>query len=529
MLPLLLLHAALAEDTTTLGPVITEVSDRSAIVWARAPGDLELSLKPGVKAAKHLTIIPSPDHDHTGTVRLSGLKPATTYTVRLRPSGGSGAPLIATFRTAPAPEVAAPVHFVLSGDLGGQGRCRRLGPDGAELGYPIFQAIAAVHPDFFIMNGDQIYADNLCAADGPKDNELGVVWKNLPGPPMSVADPSLDWRDAQTMRRIFWSYWEYNRSERNYQSLLRQTALYPQWDDHEVINDDGASWPQWHEREPRPGFPTLAAEGKAAFEDYNPVEQAGGDGGLYRAFRWGKDVELFLVDARSFRSENALPDTALVGKTMLGKAQRSWLVQRILASDATFKVISVDVPLAQPTGSSAELYGHDAWANGEGDDDYSRRLRAFDQQQTRVPPVPAPVTDSWFPQREPPKRAEDTGFERELRAFLLELDRAHVRNLVFLATDVHFAQIARYSIDLDGDGDPLVLYEVIAGPLSAGSGDPSTPDPSLNPTVLYAEGKLFNFAELSVDRPGGTPTLTVQIRGVDGAPRPGGSLSLPAR
>jgi len=526
MLPILLLHAALAEDTTTLGPVITEVSDRSAIVWARAPGDLKLRLEPRVKGAGRLKIESSPEHDHTGAIHLSGLEPATTYTVELRPSGG-GARLTATFRTAPAPEVVAPVRFALSGDLGGQGRCRRLGPDGAELGYPIFQAIAAIHPDFFILNGDQIYADNLCAAEGPADNELGIAWKNLPGPPMSVADPSLDWRDASRLREIFWSTWRYNRSESNYQALLRQTPLYAQWDDHEVINDDGAGWAEWHGSEPRPGYPTLVSQGKAAFSDYNPVEQAGGDGGLYRAFRWGKDLELFLVDARSFRSENALPDTAEVHKTLLGEAQRGWLIQRILASDATFKVVSVDVPLAQPTGTRPEIYGRDAWADGV--DDEAEALRA-DLRRASQPQLPPPMdTDSKFPKLELLDATEATGFERELRAFLLELDRAHVRNLVFLSTDVHFAQIARYRVDLDLDGDPLVLHEVIAGPLSAGSGDPTPPDPSLHPTVLYAEGRLFNFAELSVDRPGGVPTLSVQIHGVDGQPRPGGSLSLPAR
>jgi len=43
---------------------------------------------------------------------------------------------------------------------------------------------------------------------------------------------------------------------------------------------------------------------------------------------------------------------------------------------------------------------------------------------------------------------------------LRSLDAANVRNLVFVATDVHFAAQIRYAPDLDGDGDPDL---VIAG------------------------------------------------------------------
>lgn len=483
------------------GPVIAEATDTSAVLWARAPaeGSITFALEPAVSGGPW-TVAADPARDLTASQAIRGLSPATRYTVRatFNPTKGhSSQPVQASFRTAPAPEAVSPVRFAMSGDLGGQGRCRRLGPDGAELGYPIFSAIAALKPDFFVMNGDQIYADNACKPEGPGGDEQS--WKNLPGPLRGVGDQDVSWEDAAALRQIYWEHWRYNRGDLHYQSMLSGTVLYSQWDDHEIINDHGMAWDAWRPSSARPGYRTLVEEGVAAFHAYNPVTTAGpADRGIYRSVRWGADLELFFVDARSFRSLNAAPDSPEQSKTLLGETQRTWLIDALKRSDASFKVLSVDVPLAEPTGSEAGEYGHDAWADGASD-------------QT------------------PDEGAEATGFERELRGLLTELDQAHVQNLVFITTDVHFAQIARFSVDLDGDGQPLVFHEVIAGPLSAWTSAVLPADPSFSPDVLYAEGGLFNFAWFTVERREGVPTLVAQIRGEDGAVRPGGELVWSAR
>src|SRR6185436_4040821 len=44
--------------------------------------------------------------------------------------------------------------------------------------------------------------------------------------------------------------------------------------------------------------------GAQAFRDYAPVRWTKRTG-LYRSFRWGKNMELFFLDERSFRSANA--------------------------------------------------------------------------------------------------------------------------------------------------------------------------------------------------------------------------------
>ena len=103
---------------------------------------------------------------------------------------------------------------------------------------------------------------------------------------------------------------------------------------------------------------------------------------------------------------------------MLGEAQLAWLKAALAVSTATWKIVSTDVPLSIPTGSRPEQLGRDAFAGGAS-----------------------------------PAGSSGTGFERELLDLLAHLDREEVANVVFIATDVHFASQFRYEQDFDGDDD----------------------------------------------------------------------------
>ena len=85
---------------------------------------------------------------------------------------------------------------------------------------------------------------------------------------------------------------------------------------------------------------------------------------IYRSFQWGKDLDLLILDARSNRSRNDIADTPENNKTMLGKEQLKWLKENLLNSNATWKIVSSDVPVSIPTGANASMFGRDGWANG---------------------------------------------------------------------------------------------------------------------------------------------------------------------
>lgn len=412
----------------------------------------------------------------TAHLLLEDLPPGTDLGYRVLT--GDGRQAEGRLRTPPEPVTAAAVHLLVAGDLGGQGWCR------PPQGYAIFDAMAALTPDLAVFNGDLVYADGDCPPTAPDGGENVV----LPtGHPQSVL--GLDWTDGVAVRRGLDAWWAYHRADPALQRFLAQVPVVAQWDDHEVVNDFGGGWDRWETGQAdKPGYRILVDQARAAWLAWNPV-QLDAPGRIHRSFRWGQQVELFVVDGRSHRSSNAMKDGP--DKTLLGAEQRDWLRKGLVESDATWKIVSVDVPMSVPTGSDAWRAGRDGWANGTGD--------------SSTPPG----------ERD---RSPTTGFEHELSLILGDLREHRIQGVVFVTTDVHHSRILRY------DNGPAPVHEVISGPLRAWSGPPTPLDPTFAPREIFAQGQVFSFARLAVDEVG---ALTIEIRGEDGQVLPGATVVLP--
>ena len=299
------------------------------------------------------------------------------------------------------------MRFSWSGDLGSRGHCRKPGD-----GYPIFRTLASVPSDFFLFVGDTIYADQLCG---------GVAH-----------EPGYDF----VARRLadFWAKHRYNREDPAVQAYFRRASVYAIWDDHEVR--DNFSGPA----EP------LTDAGRRAFIDYFPVRPPREEPGrLYRQFRWGALLEVFILDVRQYRSPNTAPDGP--GKTMLGPAQRRWLMDAVAGSTAVWKVVVSSVPLSVPTGGRA----HDSWSNAN--------ARGVPEEH-------------------------GTGFALERDAILRTLRQRGVKNLVVLASDVRHAELIRHHPAPDWS-----FHEFIAGPLSATPGQAAPARRRARPALALEPGR----------------------------------------
>jgi alkaline phosphatase D len=387
-------------------------------VWARGvrPGTLEVShgAVGAAAPAGRREVAVGADADLTVKLTLTGLTPATRYGVRLSQAGTRAE---AEFVTAPPPETAARVTFLWSGDLGGGGYCRPL-----EGGYRVFGPMAERRADFFLFVGDTVYADVPC--DKP-----GVA-------------PGAAFR-ARTLAQ-YRARHRHQREDPALQALLRGTSVYAIWDDHEVRNDFSGS----HE--------PLMPVGRQALLDYWPIAPPADDPArLYRRFRWGRLLEVFILDTRQYRSLDSDRDGP--DKTMLGAAQRRWLLDGVTASTAVWKVVVTSVSLSIPTGRPG---ARDSW--------------------TGVSPFGLP--------------AAGDGFVTERDAILAHFREHGVRNLVFLVADVHHAEAIRHQPTPEWS-----FHELVAGPLSATLGRPRPLDLSLNPRSLFARGGVFNFGEITVE------------------------------
>ena len=420
----------------TDGPITVQVEWAPVAIWDRV-SKMGTAVAPVVRTPSYTT---SQDTDFTLTIPLEGLAPATRYRwyvfagTKGREGTSTEARSVARgeFTTLQDAKSHAPVTFAWSGDLGGQGRCRR-----GAAGYPIFDVIRAQQLSFFLFLGDTVYADGLC-----------------PSPPN---EPGADFR-AATLDE----YRARHRDQRAAEALrrfLETTPVYAIWDDHEVRNDFSGP------------FDDRMPIGRQALREYWPVRVAADDPDrLYRTVRAGTDLEMFILDTRQYRSRNIDQDGP--AKTMLGEKQLQWLLRGLTESSATWKVIVTTVPLSISKGGSASVPGNDGWAGGPG--------------------IP--------------------GFERERQVIVDHILGRKVKNVVFLAGDVHHVQANVY--DPNGDGTPD-FHEFVAGPLSAVSGKPTSASVGLRPTTLVNEGGYMNFGLIRVTE----SSFDVRVLDEDGVTR----------
>jgi alkaline phosphatase D len=407
-----------------------DLTSRSARIWLRTsgPAQVELEWKSDGQDrgnGRALVFSTSPERDFAATVLVDNLRPATRYryTVKARRTDQQSAREVleesgsGVFSTPPSDDASAPLTFLWGGDLGGQKRCRD-----SWVGYPIFYRMLQVKPDFAILLGDTIYGDDVCPSP-----------PNAPGSEFAAA--TLDQFRAKH---------RYQRDSAAVQRFLASVPVYAIWDDHEVRNNFSG-----------PHDPLMPA-GRQAFLEYWPIgTPAEEPARLYRKFRRGADAEFFILDTRQYRDRNADQDGP--AKTMLGAAQRDWLIDSLTRSTATWKFIVTSVPLSNPKGGTAQMPGNDSWA----------------------------------------RAADGTGFQTELRAIVNALLKGRVRNVVWLAGDVHYTQVNAYDPNGDGTQD---FHEFIAGPLSAAPGKPLPPDPAFKPTTFHSEGGFYNFGLVTVNK-----------------------------
>lgn len=408
----------------TSGPRVVQVEWAPLTVWEQASQTASVV----ASVARTGQLATTAETDHTITIPLDGLRPATTYQYHVlvgsADSGSEpGALKLAArgeFTSLPDHKTSAPVTFAWSGDLGGQGRCRQ----GAS-GYPIFDVIRRQKLDFFLFLGDTIYADNACPSP-PNEPGADFIADTLP----TYRARHLYQRGAEALRRF-----------------LRAVPVYVIWDDHEVR--DNFSGP----------FDAQMPAGRQALREYWPIAVHPDDPRrLYRTVRYGADLELFILDTRQYRSRNEDPDGP--AKTMLGSTQLQWLLEGLRTSTATWKVVVTSVPLSVEKGRG----GNDGWSG---------------------------VSDG-------------TGFERERQVVVEAILHRKIKNVVFLAGDVHWVQANAYDPDQDGVVD---FHEYMVGPLSARPGRLTAASEGLHPTRLINEAGYQNFGLVRVTK--GTFEVTV--------------------
>ena len=305
-----------------LGVGAFEVGSRSAILWTRfAPASarpelllIEIARTPDFRPpVRHSLAIAFPGRDHTAVRRVRGLRPDQEYFYRFRSFPFILPPActsrVGRFVTAPRPHQEGALRFVVSGDSNA-GFAQRTGTN-----FYVLSAAAQENPDLFLFFGDTIYSDS------------GVL-------PSGEDAITLD--EYREVHRI-------TRSDPHLQELLAATGTLTGWDDHEVKNDyDGETVD-----------PDRFANGARSFFEYLPIDtDTNPPYRTHRTVRWGRDVELFLMDGRQFRSAEQFcnlisPDGPEAPDTLFSPYAEDEALLPFVVQNPLF--LAVSLQLAQPS------------------------------------------------------------------------------------------------------------------------------------------------------------------------------------
>jgi phosphodiesterase/alkaline phosphatase D-like protein len=284
-----------------------------------------------------------------------------------------------------------------------------IGSCAAQFG-PAFDALAARRPDAFVWQGDLNYPDTMGPLAQTMSGYAGI------------------WRDFLANPRM--------------EPIFASTMFAAQRDDHDYGVQDANST-------------NLPQFGLVPWERL--VERR-----LHYRFAAGL-AEVWVLDQRKFKSDPGEPDTP--DKTLLGRAQRDWLMKTLAASRAPFKVVCSPCTLA---------------------------------------PLSANARDgSWA-----------AGYTAERDLLLAHLRERVSGRTLFVTGDTH------WTMAYDRDG----LFEARPCPL----GIPTPNDITLTqpnaaedarraPGVVYADDERGHFALIEVSGAGGAPRLDLTLVREDGA------------
>ncbi len=305
---------------------------------------------PVLKVSPWLTS--SADQDFILKMKIEGLETGTKYYYRLR----FGKDTINTFlgeersfQTLPAVDSDDPLDFIVTSCYNyhrfhfgriDQPEKQYKGEDKA-LGYPALEVIKSLTPGFVVFTGDNVYYDT----------------------------PQTDALRAKTPAQLR-KKWHEQLVQPRFIALFSEVATYWEKDDHDHRFNDSDTLSNFKllehlMLEDKVDSASLRLPshktGIAVFREQVPVVDPNDPGAVtYRTYRLNKHVQVWFTENRDYRSPNDLPDGP--GKTIWGEAQKQWLKETLLTSDANFKLLISATPLVGPD----DAYKNDNHVNHKG-------------------------------------------------------------------------------------------------------------------------------------------------------------------
>jgi alkaline phosphatase D len=385
------------------GPMLGAVTDTSAKFWVRTANESPVAVdifetETNGRPIQTATAKSSGENDYTAIAEVSGLKPDTRYFYNVRIDEQPANKTRYAFRTFPS--VGSPSRFRVA-----HGGCAGYAPENERM----WDTIASFKPSALLMLGDNVYID-------------------LP-------------REAGPLHR----YTYYQRQSRpEFRRLTVSVPVFATWDDHDAAVDDIWLGPYRDKPSWKPSMLKLQKE------NWNNPSYGDPDWpACWFKFAIG-DVDFFVLDCRYYRT-NPFAEK----RTMLGPAQKAWLLTELKRSNATFKVIASSV----------------AWASG----------------------AKPGSRDTW------------DGFPEEREEIFALIDDNSIDGVVLLSADRHRSDAWKIPRP---DGYPL--YDLMSARLT------NVEIHELMPGALFGYNEECSFGLLTFDTTDSDPKVTYEVVNIDG-------------
>jgi alkaline phosphatase D len=366
--------------------------------------------------------VATPELAHSVHVEARGLEPERPYWYRFN-AGGEASPVGRT-RTAPA------VGAVTSERRFAFCSCQHF-----EQGlFTAFKHLAHEDLHFVVHLGDYIYEE------GPGRNR----------PRLHVG---AEIQSLEDYRRRYALY----KGDGHLQEAHAAFPFIVTWDDHEVDNNYAGA--QSEDDIPPVAFLRRRAAAYQAYWEHQPLRAStrprGPDLRLYRRLSMG-DLSIFLLDTRQYRTDQPCGDGMRAkcaeaknpAATIVGEAQRKWLLDGLAASRARWNVIGTQVPIA-PHGRSVE-----------------------GQLELSM--------DKW------------SGYQVDRDRLLTFLHERRIANPISIVGDVHVSWLAELRTGYDDPSAPVVGTEFVGTSISSGGDGSDAPGENDTTLSVNPHVKFFN-------------------------------------
>jgi phosphodiesterase/alkaline phosphatase D-like protein len=443
-----------------------DTTQTSTVLWARSTqtGALRFDYSTDQTFASGVQSVSANVADATLPVKvvIENLTPGTRYYYRATDAASNSAS--GTFRTAQPLRNAggalnrAGFRFGVAGDWRGE-----LAP------YPAISNAPGRDLELFVQHGDTIYSDFPSPAVAEKDQ----------------AETLGEFRAKHA--EVYGARFEAN----TWGDLRAATSTLATIDDHEVINDfaGGALRASEAARIPLFGSQTgervsdtpLYSNGLQSFQEYNPLrDEFYGDTSdartankrkLYRYRTYGADAAVFVLDTRSFRDAPVAGLTQFTPEAIAAFLARTFTPGRTLLGQAQLAQLQTDLLAAQQAGIT--------W---------------------KFVLVPEPI------QNLGPAFAQDRyeGYAAERSALLGFIVQNQIRNVVFIAADIHGTVINDVTYQAQPGGPQIATgaFEVTTGSVAF--------DAPFGPTVVALARQLGLLTQEQVATYNALPTLAAK-------------------